>query len=366
MNDSERAGRIEERKQQIEAMRARHAAFMLDRLVSPAAREEWRANVRATWDELLEKRVGDLVSPETVADGIEAVLDRASVDGTLRPAAKAIVAAVAAEARRDQAAASTYVPAGVVADLDRLLERPKLIPEALVREVLDSDAAELVMRDVLFEALKEFSEKVNPVVAEWGLPALLKKLSPFGLGGIGKGLEAMRAELDKRTEPEIRKFLLGFSKRALREMGDFTVAKADTPPFVTLRKHVAHWLLSRPVAELAAPADEETARAVEDLVVDALAALVTHPVMRARRRALVEKAVRSRADHKLGDALQTLGITTIPDLDAITRATWEPVTAVLSTEVARVQFGRMLDEFYDRELARLEYDALAEAEGDGG
>ena len=353
----------DERRQQIEAIRARHVAFMLDRLVSPAAREEWRANVRATWEELLGKPVGEIVSPETVADGVEALLERASVDGTLRPAAKAIVAAVSAEARRDHAAASSYVPKDVRDGLDRLLERPKLVPEDLVREVLDSDAAEEVMRDVLFEALKEFSEKVNPVVAEWGLPALLKKLSPFGLGGLGKGLEAMRTELDKRTEPEIRKFLLGFSRRALREMGDFTIAKADTPPFVALRKHVATWLLGKPVAELAAPAGEETARAVEALVIDAVAALLVHPTLRARRRALIEGAVRARSGKTLGEALKELGITEIPDLDAITRATWEPVTALLTTEVARLHMNRMLDEFYDRELARLDYEEPPEEGG---
>ncbi len=355
---------IEERRQQIEGIRAHQAAFLLDRLVSPAAREEWRANVRATWEELLDRPVGEIVSPETMADGLEALLDGASVEGTLRPAAQAIVAAMTAEARRDRTPASTYVPPAVRAELDALLERPKLLPEELIREVLDSDAAEEVMRDVLFEALKEFSQKVNPVVAEWGLPAILKKLSPFGLGGLGKGLETMRAELDKRTEPEIRKFLLGFSRRALREMGDFTIAKADTPPFVALRKHVASWLLGRPIAELAAPAGEETAKLAEALAIDAVAALLTHPVLRARRRTLVESAVRSRSGERLGDALKGLGITTIPDLDALTRATWEPVTAILSTEVARLHLGRMLDEFYDRELARLEYEAPADEAGD--
>jgi hypothetical protein len=350
----------DDRRDQIQAIRARQAAFLLDRLVSPAAREEWRANVRATWEELLGARVGDIVSPETVADGVEALLDRAAVDGTLRPAAKAIVAAVTAEARRDTAPATSYVPAEVRAGLDALLDRPKLVPEQLVREILVSDAAEEVMRDVLFEALKEFSEKVNPVVAEWGLPALLKKLSPFGLGGIGKGLEAMRAELDKRTEPEIRKFLLGFSRRALKQMADFTIAKADTPPFVALRKHAAAWLLGRPVAELAAPAGEETARLAEAWAIDAVAALLVHPTLRARRRALVEGAVRARADETLGDALKALGITAIPDLDAITRASWEPVTALLTTEVARSHMNRMIDEFYDRELARLDYEEPTE------
>lgn len=352
---------IEERRQQIEGMRSRHAAFLAERVVSPAAREEWRANVRATWEELLHKPVGEIVSPEMVADGIEAVLEHASIDGTLRPAAHAIVSAASAEARRDQAAASTYVPPAVRAKLDALLERPRLLPEVVVREVLDSDAAEIVMRDVLFDALKEFSEKVNPVVADWGLPALLKKLSPFGLGALGKGLETMRAELDKRMEPEIRKFLLGFSRRALREVGDFTLAKADTPPFVALRKQVAARLLALPVAELAAPAGDETADLAAQLALDVFAALLTHPVLRARRRALVESAMRARAEKPLGEALAELGITQVPDLDALTRATWEPVTAILATEAVRSQLAKVLDEFYDRELARLEYEA---AEGD--
>jgi hypothetical protein len=344
----------DERAQFIGELRARHIAFLADRLVSPAAREEWRANVRATWDELLKKPVGELVSPEMVADGIEAVLDRASVEGTLRPLAKAVLGATTAEARRDRAPASTYVSAPVRAGLDALLERPGLVPADLVREVLDNDAAEGVMRDVLFDTLKEFSEKVNPVVAEWGLPAILKKLSPFGLGGLGKGLESMRAELDKRMEPEIRRFLQGFSHRALREMGDFTIAKGDTPPFVALRKHLASWLLRKPVAELAAPAGDETAALVEALALDVAAALATHPTLRARRRAIVEEAVRSRAAEPLGEMLAALGVATVPDLDALTRATWEPLTAILSTDVVRGYLAKVLDEFYDRELAALE------------
>src|SRR5262249_37749361 len=148
-------------------------------------------------------------------------------------------------------------------------------PARLLREALENEAAEEVMRDVLYDALKEFSEKVNPFFADWGLPSLLKKLSPFGLGAMSKGFDSVRVEFDRRLEPEIRKFLLGFSRRALKNVADFTIDKADEPEFVAIRKRLVHFLLERRVAELCPEPDDGRAAMARDIALDLWVYLAT-------------------------------------------------------------------------------------------
>src|SRR5262249_39299037 len=153
----------------------------------------------------------------------------------------------------------------------------------------------------LYDGLKEFSEKVNPFTAEWGIPSLLKRLSVLG-AGLGKGLDSVRAEFDRRLEPEIRKFLAGFSRRGLRGMVALTMAKNDLPKSVALRKRLAAWLLEQQLGELARGADEETIALGQEIGLDIAAAELGREALRARRRALIEEALASVKDQTMAEA----------------------------------------------------------------
>jgi len=49
-------------------------------------------------------------------------------------------------------------------------------------------------------------------------------------------MEAIRAEFERRLEPEIRKFVAVFSRRAIGEMTEAVLARSQDPKLVELRQ----------------------------------------------------------------------------------------------------------------------------------
>jgi hypothetical protein len=336
----------------IDALKARQMAFFEARLTSPGAEAEWRANAAAVYRELLATPVGRLVDAGAVADALDAALSSEAVAKTARPIAKAALKAVLAELRASHNKLSDFVPGSSWKTLNALLSRPKLFPERLAREVVKQPAVEDVMRDVLYETLKEFSEKVNPFFADWGLPALLGRLSPFGLGGMKKGLESLRAEFDRRLEPEIRKFLQGFAGKGLRDMAEKMIEKSDEPKALDVRRRLAAWVLEQEIAVLMRSLDDEGTRLAEELGLDIVSHSLSVEAMREatreRRRALIVAAVEAYKEKPLGEALAALGASPLPDVDAAARAAWPAVRAVLETPAVRAWFAGMIHEFFDQ------------------
>jgi hypothetical protein len=333
----------------IDSLKARQAAFFQARLTSPEAEEEWRKNAAQVYGELLGTRVGDLMEPKTFAEAVDRALSSEAVRSTLRPLAKAALKAARAEVLASRAKAGEHVDAKAREKLNALLERPKLFPDRLAREISKEEAVEEVMRDVLYETLKEFSEKVNPFFADWGLPALLKKLSPFGLGGMKKGLEAFRGEFDRRMEPEMRRFLQGFAGQGLRRMVEQMIAKSDEPKAIDVRKRLAAWMLEQEVSSLPRVLGAEGAEIFEELALDVGERALTSEAFRKRRRELIEGAFEAHKDKSVREALAAFGAAAPPDVDAIARAAWPFARAILATPGARAWITQMIDDFFREE-----------------
>jgi hypothetical protein len=316
--------------------------------VSPTAEREWRDLLEAGFRELLGAPVERILDAEKVADAMESVLSTRSMQESLQPAIEAWLMLEAARLSEDERPLGSYVPASARAPLRSLLGRPDLLPERLIRAMLEHSAVEELMRDVLHEALKEFSEKVNPFVAEWGLPALLKRLGPFGFAGASKSFETMRAEFDRRLEPEIRRFLQGFSHHALKTLTDSAVAKQADPAFIELRHELAAWLMDQPIASLVVAHDDERSRLARELAFDTAAHLVreTGPM----RRAAIAMAIQAHAKQSIEASLEVYGIRVQPDFDALAAASWPIVVELMRSESVDAWLKKLLDEFYD-ELA---------------
>jgi hypothetical protein len=333
------------------ALKARHLAFLEARLVSDAAEAEWKTCLGPIVADLLATRVGDLASPTRLADAADALFTAEAVERSVRPLARHVVNVVLAELRTEQGTVGARVPAATKARIDALLERPGLFPDRLVRALSEEDAVEEVLRDTLHDALKEFSEKVNPFVADWGLPALLKRLGPFGMGGIGKSFDTMRVDFEKRLDPEIRKFLQGMTRKSLRKMVELVIAKADEPRFVAVRKSLARWLLEQEIATLARSTDAEVVLLGQEIALDLLAAELSREGFRARRRALIEAALVAHQDRPLREVLDALGVGVSFDDGALATATWPLVRSALATPAVRAWLATIVGEFYDAEIA---------------
>jgi len=341
----------------LEELKARQIAFLHGRLVSPKAEAEWRENVRGAVDAILATRVGALFDVDAVARALDAALSADAARRGLRPGWASVIAIAESRMRENEATVGEHLPAGTRAKIDALLEEPGLVPERLLREALENDAAEEVMRDVLYDALTEFSQKVNPFFAEWGLPSLLKKLSPFGLGAMGKAFDSVRAEFDRRLEPEIRKFLKGFSRRALRQFADFTIQKGDEPEFVAIRKRLAAFVLERRVSELTPRAGDRRAALAQEIALDVTLHLVTRAEESRERRRTLEMLLAVHARQTLGEAIASYGVTgPLLDADALAAATWPVVVAALTSDVARGFIARVIEEFFAREATPGEHE----------
>jgi hypothetical protein len=347
--DAQPRGYVETKmtRTQLEDLKARQIAFFEARLISDAAARQWREHLPAGWAAVLATPLGELVNAEALCRAIDAVARDGALRAAIRPAAAKALAELVAAARVERHRAGDLVSSDARATLDRLLERPKLVPEQLVREVLESAAIEAVMRDVLYDALKEFSEKVNPFFAEWGLPALLKRFAPFGAGALTKGMVSVRDEFERRLEPEIRKFLQGFSRTAMRETIDILLAKVDTPDFIALRKHVAAWVLAQEIGALARQLDEHGAALAQELGLDVAGLALQEEWLRKRQKDAVTAFLAAHGKEPVGEVLRTLGITLAPDFDVVAALSWPVVRSVCATAPVRGWLASLVAEFFD-------------------
>jgi hypothetical protein len=329
----------------------RHVAFLAARLVSPEAAAEWVAAAPAIHDALLAARVGDVIDAASLAAAVEATLTGETVEQAARPLARRLLPIVLAELRAEGGLVKDRVPAPARERLDALLARPGLFPDRLLRELAEQDAVDEIMRDVLYDGFKEFSEKVNPFTAEWGIPSLVKRLTLLG-GAVTKGLDGVRAELDRRMEPEIRRFLAGFSRRGLRRMVEVTISRHDQPAAAAVRRHLVAWILDQEIAALAREADPDALALAVELGLDLAAAEISRAESRARRRALLEEALASVRDRTVAEALADLGVTLRVDAPAIAAAAWPAVRTALASPPVRAWLSGLVAEFYAAEAAR--------------
>jgi len=330
----------------LEALKKKHVAFLEARLGSDAAREDWVRAFRDGYAWALGLRVRDVIDPAVFIEGMTKALSAESVKTLFAPVVRDMHRRVLASMRKDQARLGDYVPAQARLAIDDLLARPDLVPEKLVRNVFDQEAIEDAIRDILYDGLKEFNEGVNPFFADWGLPALIKRM-PIGGGAILKSMGAMRGEFDKRLDPEIRKFLLAFSRKAKVKLADMFVAKADDPKFIELKKNVVSFLYAQSMKDLLTGVDDAASKkgeiAAEHIVLETL----RRDYPKEKMREQFDSFLKDHGDSTFGEWLKAVGATGEPELDAWANLLWPHVKRGLESPVARAFFEKITAEFYD-------------------
>ena len=327
-------------------LKRRHIAFLEERLVSEAAREDWTRAVRDGYDEFLSLPLRDVVDPAAMARGLHEALTADSVRGFFAPLFRDLHQRVLASLGEDETPLGDHVPPKARRAIDALLDRRDLIPDALVRKVFEQKVIEDAIHDTLYEALTQFTTTVNPFFADWGLPAILKRM-PIGGGLILSSMESMRAEFDRRLEPEIRKFLGAFSRRARGELTELFLTRSADPRFAELRKNVVAFLYSRSLSELLEGLDEEAAStaatAVEHIVLGLLGQdRAGHGLEHELRRFLDECG-----DQTVGEWMRAAGVSGEPATEAWAALLWPHVERALRGPVVRDLLGRITAEFYD-------------------
>jgi len=312
--------------------RSRRIARRIQReLVSGALREQWGAAVATVVDDLLRTPVERLVDAERIRRALTASLSRPAVEESTQPLVRHAMRLCMARLASRSEPAGDFVPPSARSSLDELVARPDIVPAEIVQEVMRDPAVEEVLRDVLFEALRQFSESASPFTAEWGLPALLKRLPPFGAAPLRKAIETMRADFDKRLEPEIRKFLAGFSKRAARRATELSLRKQQEPEFIALRQRVVSAVLKRELGELVWPPDDPRGELLIEVVVETVGHVLVHDALREELDRFLDAALEAHGDRPLGDVLRDLGVE-VPDVAAAAEAYWPLVEQILDSQ----------------------------------
>jgi hypothetical protein len=330
----------------ISALRSRHVAFLAERLVDERARGDFIRSFAGGYDHVLSRPIRELVDPNTVVSGAAKVLTNETVRGLLAPIAREVNRRVVASLRSDDAKLGDYVPTDARKAIDALIARPDLLPEPLVRKVFDDEVVEQIMRDVLYDALLEFNESVNPFFADWGLPALIKRFMPLGSGAVLKSMSAMRAEFDKRLEPEIRKFLLGFSRKSKKRIADFLIASAGDPKLVALRQSVVAFFYEESLAHITQNVDDDARMEADDAAEAIVLEVLRRDRPRERLALELQRLVDEHGDESLGAWLARIGVTERPDLEKIAELLWPFVKLALESPPARAFWERVTWDFY--------------------
>jgi hypothetical protein len=308
------------------------AGDVVARATGPHAEQLWQGSLEAIYDAILSVPVGGLLHPRTTADLVETAFSEDTLETAFRPAGKLAWILLLGQLRDDKRRLGEYVSDETREALDELVARPDVVPERLIREIFEDEAAREVAADLIYDALREFQDKVNPFFAEWGLPALLKRLGPFGLGGMSKAFDSLRGEFEKRLEPEMRRFLATATGRGVKRAADYVIDHAQDRAFLALRKRLVRWVLDQTVATAVANVGEPLLNQGHDVAADLAAHVLTRDSVRARRRLVVDQLVSLHARQPLGEALSQYGITARPDFELLARATWPFVRAALSSE----------------------------------
>lgn len=330
----------------LDDLKRRHIAFLEERLVSEAAHEDWTRAIQRGYDEFLALPLRDVIDPEALARGLHKALTADSVRSVFAPLLRDLQRELLASLRKDEAPLGDHVPPKARHAIDALLDRRDLVPDALVRKVFEQKVIEDAIHDTLYEALTQFTTTVNPFFADWGLPAILKRM-PIGGSLILASMESMRAEFDRRLEPEIRAFLGAFSRRAKGELTELFLTGSADPRFAELRKNVVAFLYSRSLSELLEGTDEEVAASVATAVEHIALRVIEHDrtghgLERELRRFLDEHGERTA-----GEWMGAIGVTGRPALEAWASLLWPHVERTLRGPVVRELLGRVTAEFYD-------------------
>lgn len=306
-------------------------------------KEEWRQLWEATWDHLLTTPVHDLIDPGTAKAAADQLMSPELITELTRPIVAGVAGAVIAELRDDEEPIGRFVPPEAQAKLQEAIARPGLVHPDWVRAMFRGEAAELVLNDALFRALKDFSTL---------LPRLLVKLSPMGrfgvLGSAGAFAEKLIEELERRIEPEIKSFLAESTEHVLARAAEFTIAKIDDPASIEFRTNFIKFVLSKSPAFLLEAADDELIGDIGVVVELSARHAVEMPEIRADVYAWIDRAMAYSAGKSLGEALHlTEGQVRLP-LDALADASWPAFTTILDSPGVQTWMDTLLDELIDQ------------------
>ena len=271
-----------------------------------------------------------------------ALIDADLLTEISRPVVSKVAPVVIAELRQDGQAIERFVPEEAREKLQDAIARPGLVHPDWVRAMFRGDAAEAVLNDALYRALKDFSTL---------LPRLMVKISPVGrfgvLGSAGVFAEKLIEELERRIEPEIKSFLADSSERILERAAEFTIAKIDDPASIEFRSKFVNFVLSKSPAFLLEAADDDLIADMGVVVELSARHVAEMPEIEAAVPLWIDRLMEYADGKTLAEALGLEGLALRPPTDALADATWPAFRALLASPQAQTWMDQIVDELID-------------------
>ncbi|MBW2421648.1 MAG: hypothetical protein JRH19_24120 [Deltaproteobacteria bacterium] len=315
-------------------------------------REEWRELWESSWEHLLATPVRELIDREALEELVDRLADPEFASELLRPRAAGGARGIVAELQQAEQPVERLLPLEARERLERAVARPGLVHPDWVRAVFHGEAAEAVLSDALYRALKDFSTL---------LPRLMVRISPMGrfglLGGASAIAEKLIDELEKLIEPEIRAFLAESTGRVLERTAEFTISKLDDPTLIEFRSNLIGFMLSKSPGFYLQAVDEELLEELGAIVALSARHVAGMPEAREQLDRWMDRALAQLEGKTLSELLQLeesearLPIDTL--IDALAAATWPLFTAVLAGPRAQAWMDALVDELID------EYETIA-------
>lgn len=318
--------------------------WLRHRLVhDPRAEADWRRLFRSAWDQLLETPLTTLVDEPRIEASLDATLSADRVTDFVRPLVRQLLDALLEDARQDKQPLERYVDASARSKLHALLSRPGLVHPDWVRAVFRGAAAEAVLNDTLYRALRDFSTL---------MPRLFLKLSPMGrlgkIGGAGMIAGRIVEELEKLIEPEIKNFLTGGTQKMLDRAADFAIARLDDPASTEFRRDLADFVLARSPAFHVAAVTEDILEEALDIAQSIAQSTMETEALRDDLRRRLKDQLERWGTKPLGEVLGEIGVTGTPPLEAWADALWPTVRVFLEAPEVGLWLDGIVDELLER------------------
>lgn len=336
--------------EQLSHLRAHYAKDWVDTLTSEGMSTRIQQGFVRLEDAALSLTLAELVDRKALATAIAA----ACQDAQLQAVQACIKASMVETLGRLQNISSTseeFLSAEAQAALRELAAHPALVKPAVMRSLVQNPALESLTRQMLQETLVEFNEKVNPFFADWGLPKLLDAVPLFGKGTLRRAFETMRRDFDKRLEPEVGKFVEGFARRALASTVDRMVERAAEPEMVALRQHAMEKILSHPLRDFTAPADEEPSPLAMKAVGFVVRDVLRHPLSHQELLAFVDEELDKQGQTTLGQWLRGRGVEH-QSLSEFVPLAWPAMQRLLLADETLAELDELLRQSHARYLAK--------------
>ena len=234
-------------------------------LAGDASAGPLRDLVHLGFDQLLDTPVHRLVEAEWLAEQLVAALGTASASEDTERWLQERIRDLRAQVPDERLA--SHAPAEVIDPLRAVLRRPISTDRDLAMRLLDHEAVEKLVAEIVTGALQDFAAKLKPLaqVAAPKVPRFGKKTRHLrGLQALGKGvvgfgeevLGGLSAEVEHSAKARVKGFVRDAQRGFLSQVADHLCAPEHAARYGEYRVHLLDTLLDTPLPVLAAEVDK--------------------------------------------------------------------------------------------------------------